>query len=186
MDIVAVVMASGFSKRMGTNKLLLKHNGKEIFKYIIDKINKVDFYKKVIITNNKEIIDYSLKNDFVVIKNPNADLGQSQSVILGTSYCIKKAHMFFVADMPFLKVETIKKLKENFDGKKILAPKVCGLKKNPVIFPAHFNEKLKGIKNDAGGMSIAKKDDIKFVNFSDSLEFLDIDTRENYERYCDF
>lgn len=186
IDIVAVIMASGFSNRMGKDKLLLKHKGKEIYKYTIDLVESIDFYKKIIVTNNKNIKEYADKLGFSVIENPNALKGQSASIILGASCCIEKPHMFFVSDMPFLTRKSVIRLIDNFDNTKIVMPVINDKTKNPVIFTKSYNYKLRNLKGDNGGKSIIDYKDVQKVRFYDGKEFIDIDTKENYERYCSF
>ncbi|MDU7033472.1 MAG: cytidylyltransferase, partial [Finegoldia magna] len=41
-------MASGLSKRMKTDKLMLKYNDKFIFEYIIDLVVKSNFYDRIV------------------------------------------------------------------------------------------------------------------------------------------
>ena len=55
--ITAIVMASGFSKRMGLNKLLMKYNDKFLIEYTLEKISQCDFVEKIIVK------EYSLKWD---------------------------------------------------------------------------------------------------------------------------
>lgn len=183
-DIVAVVIASGFSKRMGCDKLLLKYRNKRIFEYTIDLIASLDFYEKIVVTNNEEISIYAQKKSISVKKNPTAHMGKSQSVIVGASCCFKKPHMFFTADTPFLTKNTVSRLIESFDNKRATIPLVREKSKNPVIFPAAFNDRLLKLKGDKGGMSVLEQNEKLFVDFGDEKEFIDIDRREDYEQYC--
>ena len=57
MKTGAVIMASGFSRRMGENKLLLRYNGKTLIENITEKILACDFHKIVLITSYQEIED---------------------------------------------------------------------------------------------------------------------------------
>ena len=61
MKIGAVIMASGLSKRMKSDKLMLKYNDKFIFEYIIDLVAKSNFCDRVVITNNSTIRKYCKK-----------------------------------------------------------------------------------------------------------------------------
>ena len=63
LKIGAVIMASGLSKRMKTDKLMLKYNDKFIFEYIIDLVVKSNFYDRIVITNNSTIIEYCKKSE---------------------------------------------------------------------------------------------------------------------------
>ena len=47
--ISAIIMASGFSRRMGENKLLMKYNNKFLIEYTLDVISKCNFKDKLIV-----------------------------------------------------------------------------------------------------------------------------------------
>ena len=53
--ISAIIMASGFSRRMGKNKLLMKYNDKFLIEYTLDTISKFDFKEKIIVTQYEKI-----------------------------------------------------------------------------------------------------------------------------------
>ena len=61
MRVTAVIMCSGFSRRMGENKLLMDFRGKRMFEYTVDTVKKAGFYKTVVVTAYDEIADYSEK-----------------------------------------------------------------------------------------------------------------------------
>gem|GEM_PF-7061796 len=52
MKISAIILASGFSKRMPQNKLKLLIREKKVYQYIIDNIEKIEFAEKIIVTND--------------------------------------------------------------------------------------------------------------------------------------
>ncbi len=59
--ITAIIMASGLSKRMGENKLLLKYKDKTIIEYVFDEISKVEFKEVIVVSSYDEIKDISKK-----------------------------------------------------------------------------------------------------------------------------
>ena len=48
--ITAVILASGFSKRMGCNKLLLPVEGKAMIAHVFDAVRQVEFEQTVVVT----------------------------------------------------------------------------------------------------------------------------------------
>ena len=47
--ITAVILASGFSKRMGCNKLLLPVEGKAMIAHVFDAVRQVEFEQTVVV-----------------------------------------------------------------------------------------------------------------------------------------
>ena len=124
--ITAIVMASGFSKRMGLNKLLMKYNNKFLIEYTLEKISQCDFAQKIIITQYEEIEKLIEDLNFKVVINENAHKGQSESIKLGVKSSEKcDGYMFFVADQPLINQKDIEKLIRVFRENKdfIVIPK---------------------------------------------------------------
>ncbi len=77
--ISAIVMASGFSKRMGQNKLLMKYNNKFLIEYTLDIISNCNFKEKILVTQYEEIKKLGEKLNFKVVINKYPNKGQSES-----------------------------------------------------------------------------------------------------------
>jgi molybdenum cofactor cytidylyltransferase len=186
MNVNAIVMASGMSKRMNRDKLLMKINNMQIFEYIIDTIIKCNFYDKTVVAKDEEILQKSKCLGFNAVKSTEYEKGQSRSIILGMENS-KSAdgYMFFVADQPFLSYETVNLLLESFEKNpgSIIVPRCKDKNRNPVIFPHKLREELLMLSGDNGGKTviIKNKDKIVFVDIDKEYEFMDIDTMEDYE-----
>lgn len=186
MNVSAIVMASGMSRRMNKDKLLMKIKDRQIFEYILDTINKCDFYHKSVVAKDEEILQKSRLLGFNAVKNTEYENGQSRSIILGVRKS-KEAdgYMFFVADQPFVSVETVKLMLESFEKNPccIIVPRCKDKMRNPVIFPHCLKEELLMLSKDNGGKAVIgnNKDKIVFVDIDREYEFMDIDTMEDYE-----
>ncbi len=183
-----ILLAAGDSKRFEGNKMLAMIDGKPLYLHMADKVQKIPAFEKVIVTQYQEIIE-TINNDpkysmLKAIKNGRSDLGISYSIELGIRQCSSDAYLFAVCDQPWLKEETILKLiQEFFKSKKGIACLSCqGRPGNPVIFDKKYREELLSLKGDVGGRSVMKShmDDVLFVEVEDTLELLDIDTKEDY------
>ncbi len=178
-------MASGLSKRMKTDKLMLKYNDKFIFEYIIDLVVKSNFYDRIVITNNSTIIEYCKNIGIKAINNPNNEIGQSESIKLGVKYFKEMDGIcFLVSDQPFLTEHSIEKLINSFEKDKICQLKFNDKVGNPVIFSNKFFSQLLSLRNDEKG-SIVKNNNLNHVKYVDALyqrELMDIDTNDDYER----
>lgn len=183
----AVIMAAGSSSRMGENKLLLHIRNKPIISHLINNINHKIFDKAVLVYSSDEVAEQIDTKEINTIKT---DTGQQKhiTVKLGTEACSDSdGIMFLVADQPFLTKETIKRLAKLFyeyPGK-IIIPKCKGKQRNPVIFPSKVYNELMGINGDRGGRDVIDNHPelTLYAEFNDESEFVDIDTRQDYEKY---
>lgn len=181
--ISAIIMASGFSRRMGKNKLLMKYNDKFLIEYTLDIISKFDFKEKIIVTQYEKIKEIGESLNFKVVINKYPNKGISESIKLGLKNCGEsEGYMFFVSDQPLLDKNDIQKLIKAFekDTSFIIIPKYkdkCG---NPVIYPKKYKEQILSLEGDKGGKSIIKSSDkIKYVNVCENTLF-DIDNINDF------
>lgn len=184
MKISAIIMASGFSNRMGENKLKLDVKGKKMFEYTVDLVDKLDFEKKILVTNDSEIKEYS-KEKLTVCNNEDAEIGKSSSIKIGVENSGDvDAYIFFVCDQPFVSKETVEKLISNFEenSHKITFPMYGKKRGAPMIFPKEFKESLLNLENDQGGVVLITNDNSQSVLIESEIEHIDIDTREEYEK----
>lgn len=183
--ITAIVMASGFSKRMGKNKLVMDFKGKPLIENVFDEINKVSFKDVVVVSQFKEIRSISEKYGFKYVLNNNAKIGQSESIKLGIVNSLKSdGYMFFVGDQPLIEYKYINKLIEVFyeDKESIIIPIYNDKIGNPVIFPYNKKNELLSLKNNERGKKVIQNTTkTKFVEVSQYM-LLDIDTPDDYNK----
>ena len=185
MKISAIILASGFSKRMPQNKLKLLIREKKVYQYIIDNIEKIEFAKKIIVTNDEEISFYASQKNILAIPNARAEEGKSASIKKGVENSEDvNAYMFFVADQPFLTVPTIKNLMEFYCKNKdyIIYPKYGNDRGSPVILPSRYKNELLNLEKDKGGASLINENNSKFLIIENTIEGFDIDDTESYEK----
>ena len=181
--ISAIIMASGFSRRMGENKLLMKYNNKFLIEYTLDVISKCNFKDKLIVTQYEKIKEIGKNLDFKVVKNKYPNRGISESIKLGIKNCEEsEGSMFFVGDQPLLDKKDIEKLINVFneDTSFIVIPKYKNRFGNPVIYPKKYKEDILNLEGDKGGKSIIKSSDkIKYVDVCENTLF-DIDNIDDF------
>ncbi|WP_238902285.1 molybdenum cofactor cytidylyltransferase [Clostridium sp. YIM B02506] len=185
--INCIVMASGYGSRIGTNKLLLEYRDKKLIEHIMDKILQINFYSRLVVAKDKEVLDIAGKRGFKVVENKNSILGQSESIKLGIENSpVAEGYMFFTGDQPLLSKLTIKKMIDAFKNnpQNIIIPRYKERKGSPVIFSSIFIDELKALKGDKGGREVIKrnKDSLVFVEVENEYELMDIDTWEDYEK----
>lgn len=189
MNVSAIIMAAGLSKRMNKEKLKMKINDKYIFEYILDTIKNCSdcFYEVMVVAKDETILKKAEEFGYKSVKNEISYLGQSTSIKLGIQNSnASDGYMFFVADQPFIKEETIRVLIRTFkrNPSNIIIASYNGINGNPAIFPEIFKKHLLNLKGDTGGKLIIKNNEDKLikVHIQSDNEFIDIDTFEDYER----
>lgn len=186
--ISAVIMASGYGKRMGQNKLLMILKEKPLLEYVIDSVKRCDFNEIILVGRDKEVLNLGFKKGVITVENNEAYKGQSQSLKLGVQNSNKnsKAYMFFTGDQPFIDDKTINLLLSVYhnNNDKIICPMYKGQRGSPVIFPSIYREALLSLQGDEGGRSIMKlnPEGIIFVEIENPKALEDIDTPEEYEK----
>lgn len=188
-NITCIIMASGLSKRMGKNKLLLQFKEKEIFKYVLDAVSLSDISQRIVVSSYDEILNYAegLKN-FKIVKNNENSLGQSKSISLGVNNSnICDGFMFLPCDMPFMTYSLINDICSFFyqDTKCITVPRIDKKNSMPTIFPYSLKADLLNISGDVGGREIIRSNPkiIRYIDIENPLLLQDIDTKEDYTRF---
>lgn len=178
----AVVMASGFSKRMGFNKLKLEYNSISLLENCLKKLSAIPFNEVLVCGREDWVKSLSKKYNFKYLDNLTAHLGQSESIKLGVKNSNGKGITFFTADQPLLSEKTILILYYNFLKTNLITiPIVNNNRFSPVFFPENKKSELLELKGDTGGKIVIKNTPfINLISFSSEKEFFDIDTEEDY------
>lgn len=190
-DLSIIILASGLSKRMGQNKLLMDFKGKKMYQHCINSVKKCDIRQKIVVSAYNEILDYARDmGDFTLVKNENQALGQSQSIKMGIATakpCL--GFVFLPSDMPFITDVFLNKLCDFFmqDTSCIVVPRIEGKNSMPTIFPFSLYDELSNISGDIGGREIIKANlsKLRYFDLSDGNILQDIDTMEDFEKYTD-
>ncbi|WP_069649819.1 molybdenum cofactor cytidylyltransferase [Caloranaerobacter ferrireducens] len=184
--ISGIILASGFSRRMERDKLLLDINGMAIIERVIKMVCKSDVDEVIMIYRKEEIREIAKRYGIKTVFNKKAKLGQSEAVKLGIVSSSKdvKGYMFFMGDQPFLKVEAINNIIKVFKSGKyqVVVPIFDGKRGNPVIFSRDLRQQLLNVSGDIGGRGIIQGlgDKVGFVYFNNRKIGMDIDTWEDY------
>jgi len=183
--ITAIVLASGYSSRMGENKLLLLKDNIPMVEHLFRQLSQINFHEVIVVTQYDEVEKLAKSYGYISIINMTPQRGISESIKLGVKNTdIDSNFMFFTGDQPFLREEVIKKIMDISDNRYITVPRLLGERKSPVIFGKVYREELLKLDGDTGGKEIINKNlnSVKYLDFSGGNDFLDIDTREEYEK----
>lgn len=182
-----IIMAAGYARRMGTNKLLLPFRGKSILEHTMDTVLQCGFRQIILVGREADVLSLGEKKGIKTVRNDFAHLGQSQSIRLGLQQSLdSEGYMFFAGDQPFLDVETIVEMIERFqlNPQSIVLPRYKEQKGSPVIFPRRFRQGLMALEGDTGGREIIKNhpECIQYMDIHNPRFLWDIDTLEDYKK----
>lgn len=185
--ITGIILASGFSRRMGRDKLLLKIEGREIIERVIEAVKKSDLDEVILVYRKDEIKKIGEKHGIRLVYNPNADKGQSESMKLGVRNTENDhSYMFIVGDQPFLTSDIINKLIYEYKKSKltIAIPYYNGNRGMPMIMSNIYKGQLLNVTGDKGGRDIVKNypDNIHKINIEDQKSGVDIDRIEDLKK----
>lgn len=181
--IGCVIMASGLSKRFGTNKLMEDFHGKPMVQRALDATEGL-FTKRVVVTRHESVA--ALCREQKVDVTVHALPGRNDTVRLGLeALADMDACMFLPGDQPLLRRETVAALLESWKEApdRIIRPAFEDREGSPVLFPAWSFPELKNLPEGKGGGAVLKKypGRVRLVMISDPFELADADTPEMLE-----
>jgi molybdenum cofactor cytidylyltransferase len=185
--ITGIILASGFSRRMQAEKLLLAVDGTPMVERVIQAARASLLDEVVLVYQNENIKKAGEKYGIKTVYNECADDGQSASIRIGIEAARLEmdGFMFLVSDQPFLNSATINLLIAAFKQEplNIIVPVYNGRRGNPVIFPSTLKDDLLTLKGDRGGRVLIEKmpDRVSLVSIEDERLGIDVDTEEDYE-----
>ncbi|SEG15677.1 selenium-dependent molybdenum hydroxylase system protein, YqeB family [Caloramator fervidus] len=181
-----VILASGFSKRMNENKLLLEYKGLPLIEWVIRNAKNSKADEVLIVYKDDEVKKIAERYSVKPIYNINPEYGQSQSIKLGfENVNVKDGVMFLPGDMPLFSCDYINNLIDEYEkNKEITVPFILNTIKAPCIFPYIYKDEFLDLKGDIGGKVIIKRFEEKLnrVYFKDIKIFYDVDYKEDIKR----
>ncbi len=186
--ISGIIMASGFSRRMQQEKLLMKIGETPMVEAVIKAAKASCLGEVILVYRNPQVKLLAEQHGIKAVFNPNAHLGQSEAMKTGIKAVDQetKAYLFMVGDQPYIKPEIIDRLIAVYrEGKaRIVVPTYKSKNTSPVLFDASYKAALLTIEGDEGGRRIisTQKERIAFVAMDDIAMLEDIDSMESYQR----
>lgn len=180
----ALVLAAGFSKRYGSDK---RFSGLEplVLRTLKNVISSFDNIYLVHRNSDEKIITLLKDLPVTLIKAPSDDICLGTSISTGIKHIKKHQQIYescavFLADMPYIKKETIYKLKSIQSNNSIVRPTFAKKPGHPVIFGSDFFDELTEISGKEGANSVIKKHlaYLNILDVQDSGVIKDIDYPE--------
>ncbi len=184
--VTGIILASGLSKRMERDKLLINLGGKAIVEHVVKACVNSNLDKIILVYRKEEVKSIGEKWGVETIYNENAKLGQSQAMRVGLSIADNdSSFMFLMGDQPFVNPDLINRLIKEYKNVDLplIVPFYNGCKGAPIIFGGQYREELLKVQGDIGGRKIVERDyfNIHRVYINDIKLGIDIDTENDLE-----
>ncbi|MBO0439558.1 NTP transferase domain-containing protein [Candidatus Enterococcus ikei] len=188
LKISAIIMASGCSSRMGTNKLFLDYQGESFLERTLKLTKEVAFFERILVISPENLQGLTLPKDLKVIQNTEAKKGQSSSVRLGTKVASGQGYLYFPIDQPLLNQELLESLFSAYSKETIVFPvDQLDAPCSPIFFGEKFRSELLKVTGSAGGRCVRKNhpEAWRKIQVKTPEYLIDIDTPEEYQRLID-
>ena len=193
--IAGIILAGGFSSRMGQPKALLRvgASGPTFVRKLIHTLRQAGVDPVIVVVGaSPERIQQAVAGvspPVTVAVNERPWRGQLSSLIRGLDACEQSevdAALVIPVDQPLIAPETVTRLVEAFRRTKaaVVRPVRGPQHGHPVIFGRSLFDELRQANPVEGARSVVKTHaaDIADVPVEDDGAFIDIDTRDDYER----
>ena len=200
LTVGCVIMASGLSRRFGTNKLLADFCGQPMLCRAFDATATPGITARIVVTRSEEVQALCSAQGVPVLLHSLP--GRNDTVRLGLSALLEQLPelsgcMFLPGDQPLLRRETIETMTERFcreqssptEWQKETEREIFRLGADndptplvgsPVLFGSSFFSELLTLPENKGGNVLLKKypAQVRTICIADSAELLDADTPE--------
>ena len=197
LTVGCVIMASGLSRRFGTNKLLADFCGQPMLCRAFDATATPGIAARIVVTRSEEVQALCRAHSVPVLLHSLP--GRNDTVRLGLSALLEQQPelsgcMFLPGDQPLLRRETVEAMTERFcptEWQKETEREIFRLGAvadndptplvgSPVLFGSSFFSELLTLPENKGGNVLLKKypAQVRTVCIADSAELLDADTPE--------
>lgn len=179
----AVLLAAGFSSRMGRLKQLMPIHGKPMICYTAESLVAAGLELRIVLGYDCEKIKSALSYlPYECMVNHHPEEGMFSSVKLGCQILRpNSACLIMPCDCPGVLPETIRYVAETLEQKseQVVIPTFSGRRGHPCGLPAYFVKKILTLPNDTPGLRSLWQhtpDEIVHLEVDDAAILHDIDT----------
>ena len=192
LDVTAVILAGGMSRRLGRNKALEPFQGEPLIRRVIGAMRKVASNTVVVANDAERVNELDLPNDVVPVIDEYPGKGSLGGIYTGLNAAPTDWAIFCACDMPFLDPRLYRALLDTRDMYDAVVPVLSG--RPEPIHAAYSRVCLEPIRQklDANQLKISGFFDDVAVRFfseeevraidSDLLSFFNINTQHDLEK----
>ncbi len=187
--VVAVLLAAGESKRMGSPKPLVRFGGRSLLELALATLLASTVDQIVVVLGHEAArIRAEVAMDRVqVVESPAYAEGLSSSIRTGFHAADPGAgaYLFALADQPFVSPETVNAILRHWEkaDASLVVPTFRGRRGNPVLVDHRLVREIESISGDVGFRALfrTRASEIRYVPVDDPGILFDVDTPSNLE-----
>ncbi len=179
VSTAAVILAAGFSRRLGRPKQSVVFEGTSLLERAIRTAQAAELHPIIAVVNEPSWTDLLAPCNVIVLLNPKAEEGMSTSVVAGIHRLEQHAvtgAILMACDQPDLRPDHLRALCA--DRNRITGSHYANRTGVPAYFPAAIFPELLRLTGDAGARTLLQN----AVSIPNDALALDIDTEEDLRR----
>ena len=187
----SIILAAGYSSRMGKFKPLMNLCGRTPLQRCIDLFRNLGIEDIIVVTGcQNDLVGKEIKGKAAAVYNDKFDEGMFSSIKAGISKLPKYADAFFVlpSDIPSVKENTVKMLIQSFEESgDIIFPTFHNDTGHPVLISNSFSHEIL-FSNPKGGLRDIlnlHKGKWKYAVTADRGILLDMDNADDFNLLCE-
>lgn len=193
-QVWGIILAAGFSRRMGEPKMMLPYKGKPLIQHAIEECLKSQLDGIMVVVNpqiNNLAEAVNMEGIDRILLNHQSHEGMSTSVKMGVQSLPETAQaaVFLLGDQPSMSSAEINRIIEDYHNHpdfSIIQARYLDNPGHPVLFKKHMFHQLLDISGDEGGKSVIKKCKQQvFYSNMNRKAIPDIDTPDEYRMLVD-
>jgi molybdenum cofactor cytidylyltransferase len=191
MKFAAIILAAGFSSRMGEFKPLMQLGDKTLLGHCAAAFRQAKIRTIVVVTGHRhpEVEALARRLDLRCIHNPDHAQGMYSSIRTAVRRLPKVDGFFLLpVDIPLVRPATLAALAAAFDGKTVVLPQFAGASGHPPLLPVHLIPAILAHDGQGGLQALLKSrkaKEIKTLPVWDKGILLDADTPEDFAVLAD-
>jgi molybdenum cofactor cytidylyltransferase len=183
VKLTAVILAAGYSSRMGGFKPLMDLAGRSLLARCAGLFGGAGIGKIVVVTGHRhtEVETEAARFGLATIHNPDYDRGMFTSVCTALPHLADRDGFFILpVDIPLVRPATITALAAAFTGETVVYPTFNGLRGHPPLIPAQLVPTILAHDGHGGLKSLLEQQEHQDVAVWDRGILVDADTPDDF------
>ncbi|OGR16681.1 MAG: hypothetical protein A2X81_10665 [Desulfobacterales bacterium GWB2_56_26] len=183
MRFGAIILAAGYSSRVGGFKPLMEPGGHSLIARCAQLFRRAHVADMYVVSGHRreEVEAEAARLGIPSIHNPHYDLGMYSSVCAALPHLTQVDGFYILpVDIPLVRPATIGALSAAFDGQTVIHPRFGDLRGHPPLIPAHLIPGLLAYDGKGGLKSFLQQQHSRDVAVWDRGILLDADTPADF------
>ncbi|MBM3465063.1 MAG: nucleotidyltransferase family protein [Armatimonadetes bacterium] len=165
VNVGAIVLAAGASRRMGQPKALIRAGGRSFLEWVVDSLCRAGVARIVVVTRVELLAEVTaLAGPGRVLVNPRPEEGMLSTLRVGLNDLPPDADVLLApVDQPAFQPASVRRLLEGPPGK-IVVPSHAGRRGHPALYPASVRAELLDPALEGGARAVLRRDPARVVH----------------------